>query len=119
MEFTTKEWTHIFSALSHRGNDIFDKHMARRALVSEDEDCFSELIDGFYEDLNTLIPISEIQLALIEKIDLGDRTALTREELIYNFGKLKESKKLLDTIIENAESETDDSSGVLGDKAQD
>ena len=119
MEFTTDQWTWIFNCISHRANDVGSDYLAKKALVSEDESCFPDFVDDFYEGLNELRTLTSIQFSLLSVVDLGDRAALTREELLYNLKGFTESKRKLDEIIENAKSETDDSDGVLGDKAPD
>ncbi len=119
MEFTIDQWTWIFNCISHRANDVGDELTAKKAIVKQDPECFPDFAHDFRDHLDEVIALTNIQLSLLGVVDLGDRAALTREELLYNFKNFKESKEGLDKIFDNEKPETDDSDGVLGDKAQD
>ncbi len=119
MEVTTDQWIWIFNCISHRANDLGEEHQTKKALVSNDNDLFSDFAYDFRDHLDELIPLTDIQLSLLDKVDLGDRAALTREELLYNLKNFKESREKLNLAFKEVGLETDDSDGVLGDKAQD
>ena len=119
MDFTTDQWTWIFNCISHRANYVGDSFRIKKALVTEDISLFFELASDFRAYLDELISLTDIQLSLLDKVDLGDRAALTKEELLYNLKSFKESREKLELAIKEIEDETDDSDEVLGDKAQD
>ena len=119
MEFTTDQYSHIYDLITKDANNLNQTIRSIKDILQSDYSLFGRYVDDLTRIFNTLEVNYSIQRSIFEQCDFGDREALAREELRYCIKRNKELKEGFEAAVRSAESETNDSDGVLGDKAQD
>ena len=119
MEFTSKEKRMIVSALEAEWGELTDAvnkitHAWELGIRFE-----GESLEGAIQVFSGFQHYLDIEKKIFESLDDGEEKHNLLEEINQNISQFNKCKEIVGFFKDDGQPETDDSDGVLGDKAQD